>query len=411
MTVLFSNLKIKTKIMISSCFSILPLCIMAIISCMQINKVIKLFIISVILFIGIIVSVLYSKILHHSIDEPLKNLVKRINSLIVSYNPEAISKNSIPSKDSIDEISIAIAALTDYIQTIKDRSIKDNNTVEQVSADSADIVENIKELANSVEKFRFVMKQISDSSHNMACSALDIVEKTQALTERSTQGVATSEEISKSAETTKNNVIKSQQKTLVVLGETKEKLKEAIKNADVVDQINVLSQTILQIASQTNLLALNAAIESAKAGEAGRGFSVVANEIKKLAEQSKNTVSKIQNATKVVLESVNNLTNCSNSLLEFVSTNVNNDYSSMLDIAEKYSEDASIINSIASEFNMTSTEVIEYTSNVLNAIDKLSVTSIEGDEMVSEITEKMNRIIEKLSDVSHKSTNSTNNLV
>jgi len=97
--------------------------------------------------------------------------------------------------------------------------------------------------------------------------------------------------------------------------------------------------------------------------------------------------------------------------LEFVSTNVNNDYSSMLDIAEKYSEDASIINSIASEFNMTSTEVIEYTSNVLNAIDKLSVTSIEGDEMVSEITEKMNRIIEKLSDVSHKSTNSTNNLV
>ncbi|HOQ00648.1 MAG TPA: methyl-accepting chemotaxis protein [Acetivibrio clariflavus] len=411
MTVLFSNLKIKTKIMISSCFSILPLCIMAIISCMQINKVIKLFIISVILFIGIIVSVLYSKILHHSIDEPLKNLVKRINSLIVSYNPEAISKNSIPSKDSIDEISIAIAALTDYIQTIKDRSIKDNNTVEQVSADSADIVENIKELANSVEKFRFVMKQISDSSHNMACSALDIVEKTQALTERSTQGVATSEEISKSAETTKNNVIKSQQKTLVVLGETKEKLKEAIKNADVVDQINVLSQTILQIASQTNLLALNAAIESAKAGEARRGFSVVANEIKKLAEQSKNTVSKIQNATKVVLESVNNLTNCSNSLLEFVSTNVNNDYSSMLDIAEKYSEDASIINSIASEFNMTSTEVIEYTSNVLNAIDKLSVTSIEGDEMVSEITEKMNRIIEKLSDVSHKSTNSTNNLV
>ncbi len=268
MTVLFSNLKIKTKIMISSCFSILPLCIMATISCMQINKVIKLFIISVILFIGIIVSVLYSKILHHSIDEPLKNLVKRINSLIVSYNPEAISKNSIPSKDSIDEISIAIAALTDYIQTIKDRSIKDNNTVEQVSADSADIVENIKELANSVEKFRFVMKQISDSSHNMACSALDIVEKTQALTERSTQGVATSEEISKSAETTKNNVIKSQQKTLVVLGETKEKLKEAIKNADVVDQINVLSQTILQIASQTNLLALNAAIESAKAGEA-----------------------------------------------------------------------------------------------------------------------------------------------
>lgn len=385
---------------------------MAIISCMQINKVIKLFIILATLFIGIIVSVLYSKILHHSIDEPLKNLVNHINSSIVSNNPEDIFRRSMLSKDSIDAISIAVAALIDYSQTTEDKSIKDSDDVEvQVSAHTVDIIENIKELADSVEKFRFVMKEISDSSKNMACSALDIVEKTQALTERSTQGVATSEEISKSAETTKSNVIKSQQKTLVVLGETKEKLKEAIKNADVVDQINILSQTILQIASQTNLLALNAAIESAKAGEAGRGFSVVANEIKKLAEQSKNTVSKIQSATKMVLESVNNLTNCSNSLLEFVSTNVNNDYSSMLDIAEKYSKDASIINSIASEFNITSTEVIEYTSNVLNAIDKLSATSIEGDEMVSEITEKMNRIIEKLSDISHKSTNSTDNLV
>ncbi|MEN2774929.1 hypothetical protein [Acetivibrio clariflavus] len=165
MTVLFSNLKLKTKIMISSCFSIPPLCIMAIISCMQINKVIKLFIILATLFIGIIVSVLYSKILHHSIDEPLKNLVNHINSSIVSNNPEDIFRRSMLSKDSIDAISIAVAALIDYSQTTEDKSIKDSDDVEvQVSAHTVDIIENIKELADSVEKFRFVMKEISDSS-------------------------------------------------------------------------------------------------------------------------------------------------------------------------------------------------------------------------------------------------------
>jgi len=377
---------------------------MAIISCLQINKVLKLISISVILLIGIFASVLYSRILQHSIDKPLKDLVKHINSLISSSNPEDTTENSKPLKDSIDAISTAIATLTDYLQTTKDCNIKgndDDDVVEQFPTDSVDIIENIKELSSAVEKFRFVMKEISASSQSMACSALDIVDKTQALTERAVQGVSTSEEISRSAEETKNNVIKSQQKTLAVLGETKERLKEAIKNANVVDQINILSQTILQIASQTNLLALNAAIEAAKAGETGRGFSVVANEIKKLAEQSKKTVSEIQNATKMVIESVNNLTYCSNSLLEFVSVNVNNDYASMLDIAEKYSEDASIISGIASEFNITSQEVIQYTSNVLNAIDQLSITSVEGDERVSEITEIMNIITAKLSDIYH----------
>lgn len=404
MTVLFNNLKLKTKIMISSCSSMPLLCIMAIISCLQINKVLKLISISVILLIGIFASVLYSRILQHSIDKPLKDLVKHINSLISSSNPEDTTENSKPLKDSIDAISTAIATLTDYLQTTKDCNIKgndDDDVVEQFPTDSVDIIENIKELSSAVEKFRFVMKEISASSQSMACSALDIVDKTQALTERAVQGVSTSEEISRSAEETKNNVIKSQQKTLAVLGETKERLKEAIKNANVVDQINILSQTILQIASQTNLLALNAAIEAAKAGETGRGFSVVANEIKKLAEQSKKTVSEIQNATKMVIESVNNLTYCSNSLLEFVSVNVNNDYASMLDIAEKYSEDASIISGIASEFNITSQEVIQYTSNVLNAIDQLSITSVEGDERVSEITEIMNIITAKLSDIYH----------
>jgi len=403
-TVLFNNLKLKTKIMISSCSSMPLLCIMAIISCLQINKVLKLISISVILLIGIFASVLYSRILQHSIDKPLKDLVKHINSLISSSNPEDTTENSKPLKDSIDAISTAIATLTDYLQTTKDCNIKgndDDDVVEQFPTDSVDIIENIKELSSAVEKFRFVMKEISASSQSMACSALDIVDKTQALTERAVQGVSTSEEISRSAEETKNNVIKSQQKTLAVLGETKERLKEAIKNANVVDQINILSQTILQIASQTNLLALNAAIEAAKAGETGRGFSVVANEIKKLAEQSKKTVSEIQNATKMVIESVNNLTYCSNSLLEFVSVNVNNDYASMLDIAEKYSEDASIISGIASEFNITSQEVIQYTSNVLNAIDQLSITSVEGDERVSEITEIMNIITAKLSDIYH----------
>ena len=266
-----------------------------------------------------------------------------------------------------------------------------------------EINEDIRALTGAVEKLKMVMSDVSSSSQDMAFTALDIADKTQLLTQRAIEGVSTSEEISNSAEETKKNVINSQQKTFEVLGETKERLKLAIENANVVDQINILSQTILQITSQTNLLALNAAIEAAKAGEAGRGFSVVANEIKRLAEQSKQTVTEIQNVTKTVIESVNNLANCSNNLLEFVSVNVNSDYRSMLDIAEKYSEDATIIKGVASEFNITTQEVLDYTSRVIGSIDKLSNSSVDGDDRVKEIMKKIKDITAKLNNLQQTS--------
>lgn len=74
------------------------------------------------------------------------------------------------------------------------------------------------------------------------------------------------------------------------------------------EQIDSLTQSILDIAAQINLLALNASIEVARAGEAGKGFAVVAIEIRKLAENSKAATGKIQSVTKQVISSVENLT-------------------------------------------------------------------------------------------------------
>lgn len=201
----------------------------------------------------------------------------------------------------------------------------------------------------------------------------------------------------------KCNVTKAQEKAMEILSETKGKLQIAMENSKVVEQISVLSEAIMQISSQTNLLALNAAIEAARAGEAGYGFAVVADEIRKLAEESKNTVIEIQNITEKVTDSVNDLSSSSNELLNFVSEDVYNDYNTMLNVADEYSKDAESVSNVVLEFSSTSEELLASLQDVVKTIEQVSIASNEGAEgttniakKVVGITEKSNKIVEEV---------------
>lgn len=85
--------------------------------------------------------------------------------------------------------------------------------------------------------------------------------------------------------------------------------------SDLSEEINLISAYIKGISDQTNLLGLNASIEAARAGSAGRGFSIVAGEIRKLSNQSKGTVPKIKNLTDTIKNKVNEVTKKSQEIM------------------------------------------------------------------------------------------------
>jgi methyl-accepting chemotaxis protein len=196
---------------------------------------------------------------------------------------------------------------------------------------------------------------------------------------------ATSEEL-------KSNAKNKQVMASGIIEGSHEELENAIEQAKAVEQVALLSDTILQISSQTNLLALNAAIEAARAGEAGKGFAVVAEQIRKLAEDSKNTVAEIQLVTKNIYSAVQNLTGTSEKILDFVNKIVVKDYDMLVETGEGYSNDAANIDSMVMDFSATSEELLASISNMLKSINEVSQATYECASGTTNIAEKTNNI-------------------
>ncbi len=309
--------------------------------------------------------------------------------------PQVLKKKN----DNIRKIAYSLENIFQFWDKSKNKNYSTDEFSKNISIDMNQLGSEIENTTVTTENLSDIMTETADTSENIAASTLDIVSSVQFITKKTAEGVSTVEKIRKRAEDVQMGLIETQKKARTVFDETKLELSTAIENSQVVEQISILSESIIQITSQTNLLALNASIEAARAGEAGKGFTVVADEIRKLAEQSKNVVSKIQNITVQVEQAVHHLADSSNRLLEFMSTDVNNDYLSMLEVANKYNEDALFMNGMVSDFNTTSNTLLSSVDIVLNDIDNISQAASDGADKTVEIKEKVSDIFKKFNNI------------
>lgn len=257
----------------------------------------------------------------------------------------------------------------------------------------------VEDISSTTEELSAGMEETAASSEEMTATSLQIESAVQNIAERAHNGALVAEEITHRANETGEAFKASFEKGMRRIDEIKNHMEKALEDSKAVEKINMLAEAILQIASQTNLLALNAAIEAARAGENGRGFAVVADEIRKLAEDSKNTVEQIQTVAEGVVGSVQDLAQNSNALLSFVLKDVDQDYQAMLSTTNQYSIDAGRINSLVMDFSTTAEQLLASINNMVRAITEVTNAANEGASGTTNIADKTASIVNSVNNV------------
>jgi len=280
---------------------------------------------------------------------------------------EQISKATVEVKQQIREIILNTKQEAENIASIAEGT-SDKMTV--LNQDISGITDSASLIMDQTVKARELAENIKDNGQELGAAIENVARKAGEAVEQS--GIIMDRAGKRYKASTQ-----SAQEVTSLYQKTKGELEQAIEDSKRVREINALTEEILSISSQTNLLALNASIEAARAGEAGMGFAVVAEEIRGLADNSRQAVDKIRQVTEGVVDNVAFLAQNSARLLEFMTGKVMEDYQGMTELAQMYEKDAAFYNDISGELGVSSQEMNASMTRINESI--AAVTGLVGD--------------------------------
>lgn len=359
--------------------------------------------VAIIAIVSIIIAIMIAFTITRAIVGPVNRLTNAAD--VIAHGDLSQPNVEVKTKDEIrklaDSFNLMKTNLRSLISNVALNVEQTTAAAQQLSAStdevataSSDIAKNMEGLAAGASHAAATGTESSIAMDETAQGVQRIAEATQMLHSKAVDTQSVAHEGEKTLKTAEHQMSVIQQSSNV----TNEKIRQlSIQSAE----IENITKVITDITEQTNLLALNAAIEAARAGEHGKGFAVVADEVRKLAEESKKSASQIVGLTTIIQQDTKEVEQAVNVTVQNVEagvTYIQNAQVAFDNITHAIEDMTSQIQDVSASTEEISASTEEVAASV-NEMSSTAKTAAEISGMVAATVEEQTATIHEISSV------------